>query len=565
MARDSSFVRDSFRAQPWSRLSEIIDAMGHASAKAQGLRKPITSYEKLVCVPLLIINFAQLDNPNHRIYLLSANSNSPSTTRTTRVLGFLKMGSKHLFAMDETGRHLQISALCVLDFYVSEVCQRHGFGREIFECMLENEKELVDGPHKLAYDRPSPKLQGFLRKHYGLCKRIPQANNFLIFKDFGLSEDSGENRADKRIYGTRILRNAGMRLDPILPYKEKKRHRDYISSFQEMVQRQGRTLQDKELQQIVTDPSVDDFYLSKETDPPRKEVQEVGTQETDAQETDATRKETPEKKVQEIGAQETDAQEIGTQELEAYQGLERIPPVAPAVERASYSSIVASSLYRTTDSASQSMYSPVTGLPALYSTVAGQKAPFLSSNRHSSRRNIVKKDGQLLDTMKRLVHDSSVPSHFAQGIPTYSIQRLAETPLQDLAEKSRLSDSQDMTRPLEQDFYSLSRKDPASQNNTHPSSRNREGAMLPDLKANVVFAATNRTIPSQYNDFRRRSFARTEEFEKSKRFGNSRRRHHHQDSSSFFSSQLGLKGDFSRENLIGSSMLMQSNRLPKIL
>ncbi|KAL3894545.1 MAG: hypothetical protein SGCHY_005214 [Lobulomycetales sp.] len=211
------------------------------------------------------------------------------------------------------------------------------------------------------------------------------------------------------------------------------------------------------------------------------------------------------------------------------------------------------------------MYSPVTGLPALYSTVAGQKAPFLSSNRHSSRRNIVKKDGQLLDTMKRLVHDSSVPSHFAQGIPTYSIQRLAETPLQDLAEKSRLSDSQDMTRPLEQDFYSLSRKDPASQNNTHPSSRNREGAMLPDLKANVVFAATNRTIPSQYNDFRRRSFARTEEFEKSKRFGNSRRRHHHQDSSSFFSSQLGLKGDFSRENLIGSSMLMQSNRLPKIL
>ncbi|KAL3895486.1 MAG: hypothetical protein SGCHY_004671, partial [Lobulomycetales sp.] len=47
VARDSSFVRDSFRAQPWSRLSEIIDAMGHASAKAQGLRKPITSYEKL--------------------------------------------------------------------------------------------------------------------------------------------------------------------------------------------------------------------------------------------------------------------------------------------------------------------------------------------------------------------------------------------------------------------------------------------------------------------------------------------------------------------------------------
>ena len=36
-------------------------------------------------------------------------------------------------------------------------------------------------PEKLAYDRPSEKLHGFLRKHYGLSKFVPQNNNFVVF------------------------------------------------------------------------------------------------------------------------------------------------------------------------------------------------------------------------------------------------------------------------------------------------------------------------------------------------------------------------------------------------
>lgn len=39
-------------------------------------------------------------------------------------------------------------------------------------------------PEKLAYDRPSPKLIGFLKKHYGLSKFIPQNNNFVIFDQY---------------------------------------------------------------------------------------------------------------------------------------------------------------------------------------------------------------------------------------------------------------------------------------------------------------------------------------------------------------------------------------------
>ena len=36
-------------------------------------------------------------------------------------------------------------------------------------------------PEKLAYDKPSEKLSGFLRKHFGLAKFVPQNNNFVVF------------------------------------------------------------------------------------------------------------------------------------------------------------------------------------------------------------------------------------------------------------------------------------------------------------------------------------------------------------------------------------------------
>lgn len=36
-------------------------------------------------------------------------------------------------------------------------------------------------PARLAYDRPSPKLQAFLARHYGLRAFQPQNNNFVVF------------------------------------------------------------------------------------------------------------------------------------------------------------------------------------------------------------------------------------------------------------------------------------------------------------------------------------------------------------------------------------------------
>ena len=78
-----------------------------------------------------------------------------------------------------------MNPLCVLDFYVYEKTQRAGYGRKIFDKMLKAENV---HPAKLAYDRPSTKLQPFLKKHFGLSEYIPQNNNFVIFDKYFSSE-----------------------------------------------------------------------------------------------------------------------------------------------------------------------------------------------------------------------------------------------------------------------------------------------------------------------------------------------------------------------------------------
>ena len=47
--------------------------------------------------------------------------------------------------------------------------------------MLETEGTSAS---KLGYDRPSPKLLGFLKKHYGLADYIPQNNNFVVYSQY---------------------------------------------------------------------------------------------------------------------------------------------------------------------------------------------------------------------------------------------------------------------------------------------------------------------------------------------------------------------------------------------
>ncbi|XP_036032308.1 alpha-tubulin N-acetyltransferase 1 isoform X3 [Onychomys torridus] len=148
------------------QIMTILDELGKASAKAQHLPAPITS----AC---------RMQSNRHVVYILK--DTSARSAGKGAIIGFLKVGYKKLFVLDDREAHNEVEPLCILDFYIHESVQRHGHGRELFQYMLQ--KERVE-PHQLAIDRPSPKLLKFLNKHYNLETTVPQVNNFVIFEGF---------------------------------------------------------------------------------------------------------------------------------------------------------------------------------------------------------------------------------------------------------------------------------------------------------------------------------------------------------------------------------------------
>ncbi|KAM3956901.1 alpha-tubulin N-acetyltransferase 1 isoform 2-T2 [Aphomia sociella] len=147
-------------------LSKLIDMLGEQSATAQGLNKVITTAEKL------------RNSPTHTLYLLKdANAKSGKG----EVIGLLKVGRKHLFLFDERDKVCEVEPMCVLDFFVLRDRQRHGHGRLLFDHML-NDMECT--PVELAIDGPSPKMESFLAKNYGVERLVRQNNNFAVAPQF---------------------------------------------------------------------------------------------------------------------------------------------------------------------------------------------------------------------------------------------------------------------------------------------------------------------------------------------------------------------------------------------
>ncbi|KAF0682394.1 Aste57867_25482 [Aphanomyces stellatus] len=134
-----------------------IDILGHGSAEAQLLKTPITSV-------------ALVREHKHTLYI--------AYNEDGEAIGLLKVGRKHLYYTKAKGGFLEIDPLCLLDFYVRPDLQRHGIGLAMFQHMLANEHV---GAHALAYDRPSPKLLPFLRKHFGLTDHVDQPNRYVVF------------------------------------------------------------------------------------------------------------------------------------------------------------------------------------------------------------------------------------------------------------------------------------------------------------------------------------------------------------------------------------------------
>ncbi|KAF9418403.1 Alpha-tubulin N-acetyltransferase 1 [Podila epigama] len=118
----------------------------------------------------------------------SVRITSREQERGVYVAGMLKIGEKKLFVIDKAGTIHEQEVCCVLDFYIDSSCQRRGHGKLLFDYMLK--AEAIE-PNQIAYDRPSPKLYQFLSKHFGLCRHLPQPNQFAIFEGFIL-RDCGE-------------------------------------------------------------------------------------------------------------------------------------------------------------------------------------------------------------------------------------------------------------------------------------------------------------------------------------------------------------------------------------
>ncbi|XP_016126341.1 alpha-tubulin N-acetyltransferase 1-like isoform X2 [Sinocyclocheilus grahami] len=163
------------RPDPLLQISTVIDELGKASSKAQQLPAPITSA-------------AKLQANRHHLYLLKDGEQNGGRGV---MVGFLKVGYKKLFLLDQRGAHLETEPLCVLDFYVAETLQRHGYGLELFDFMLKHKR--VE-PERMAYDRPSPKFLSFLEKHYDLKNSVPQVNNFVVFSGFFQSRSAVQLR-----------------------------------------------------------------------------------------------------------------------------------------------------------------------------------------------------------------------------------------------------------------------------------------------------------------------------------------------------------------------------------
>ena len=81
----------------------------------------------------------------------------------------------------------EMKPLSVLDFFVDTSVQRGGQGKSLFDTMLAY---MESKPAKIAYDRPSHKLMGFLAKHFNLHSYVQQNNNYVVFDDYFATGDS---------------------------------------------------------------------------------------------------------------------------------------------------------------------------------------------------------------------------------------------------------------------------------------------------------------------------------------------------------------------------------------
>ncbi|CAG2102563.1 unnamed protein product [Medioppia subpectinata] len=168
---DITFDRNSL-----SQLSEWIDTLGEESAKAQRLKQPITSYNRLID-----------DKSDDKIYLLVKVDQNVTNWSA---VGFVRVGTRNLWFADKYNTNLRQyqNCFCILGLHLYEYLnyfyirnQRQGLGHLLISSVMKCVSTPAD---QFAYDRPTQAMLSFLCKHFGLQRPVTQHNHFVIFENF---------------------------------------------------------------------------------------------------------------------------------------------------------------------------------------------------------------------------------------------------------------------------------------------------------------------------------------------------------------------------------------------
>uniref|UniRef100_A0AC34GR24 Alpha-tubulin N-acetyltransferase n=1 Tax=Panagrolaimus sp. ES5 TaxID=591445 RepID=A0AC34GR24_9BILA len=153
--------------QRYPAICKGIDRIGTLSAKSQNLRKPLTTYDRI------------LDSDDGQILYIYWKK--PESSPFSLFIGFLRIARKKLYLRDSDDKQFISEPVCILDFYIHESEQHSEMGHELFDKMLETEGTEVS---KIALDKPNEVLLSFLKKYYHLENPCWQSTNFVVFPAF---------------------------------------------------------------------------------------------------------------------------------------------------------------------------------------------------------------------------------------------------------------------------------------------------------------------------------------------------------------------------------------------
>jgi len=150
-------------------FAEFVNQIAADSAKAQGLKRPLTTFTKL----------AESDD-DQKLYILWQKESSGTTTNPV-VFGYAKTTRKQLYLRNNHGHSYIHSPVCIMDFYIVDSSQRQGHGLKLFNFVLESENVSAG---ECAFDNPSKGFLSFLATQYNLTDPIWQSIRFVVFQHF---------------------------------------------------------------------------------------------------------------------------------------------------------------------------------------------------------------------------------------------------------------------------------------------------------------------------------------------------------------------------------------------